>query len=436
MIERPNIIQITTHDSGRHFGCYGHSTLQTPIIDDLAADGVKFTNYFCTVPICSASRACQLTGLYPQSNGLLDLTPFGWRIKDDVQHMSRVLKTAGYHTLLFGIQHEVLKDELDRLAFDSMDELHGIASVTAVETVNFLRKEAKSHQPFYAQIGFIETHTPFDRGGTEPDSEKDVAIPPYLAVTDSSREAMAGYQGSIRKVDSAVGMILDALRESGLEDNTLLVFTTDHGIEMPRSKWFLYDPGIGIGMIMRYPQGGLVGGKECDLLMSNVDYLPTILELAQLDIPKRIEGRSFAGELRKDNPSPVREAIFGMYQKNQTRYVRTNQFKLIRHFDAATDFHEVPVHIEDVLNKRVIKLIELFDLDADPNEFNNLADQPEHADTQSQLDRMLWEWMESVNDPLLSGPMSTPSYEAAHKDYVNWKGVKAEVEPNAPADPP
>ncbi len=279
----------------------------------------------------------------------------------------------------------------------------------------------------------FETHTPFDRGGTKPDTAKGVEIPPYLAVTDSSRKAMAGYQGSVRNVDSAVGMILDALRESGLEDNTLLVFTTDHGIEMPRAKWFLYDPGIGISLIMRYPKGGLSGGRDCDLLVSNVDYLPTILELAQLDIPQRLEGRSFAGELRKDSPSPVREAVFGMYHKSQTRYVRTNRFKLIRHFDAATDFH-VPVHLEDILNRRVIKLIELFDLDADPNEFNNLADQGEYADTQHHLDRMLWEWMESVADPLLSGPVSTPSYESALKDYVSWKGKKHMDEPNAPAD--
>ncbi|GAI10813.1 unnamed protein product, partial [marine sediment metagenome] len=174
MTGRPNIIQITTHDSGRHFGCYGHSTLHTSTIDELAADGVRFTNYYCTVPICSASRASQLTGLYPQSNGLLDLTGFGWRLKDDVQHMSRVLKTAGYRTLLFGVQHEVSRNELDRLAFDTMGERHGTADVVAGEAVKFLRKEAKSQQPFYAQIGFVETHTPFDRGGTKPDTAKGV----------------------------------------------------------------------------------------------------------------------------------------------------------------------------------------------------------------------------------------------------------------------
>lgn len=420
MSKRPNIIQITTHDSGRHFGCYGHPTLQTPIIDGLAANGVRFTNYYGTVPICSASRASQLTGLYPQSNGLLDLVGFGWRLKDDVRHISQVLKTAGYQTLLFGVQHEVSRNELDRLEFDTV-ERHNTADVIAGEAVKFLRKEAKSQQPFYAQIGFVETHTPFDRGGTKPDTAKGVEVPPYLADTDSSRKAMTGYQGSVRNVDSAVGMILGALRETGLEDNTLLVFTTDHGIEMPRAKWFLYDPGISISLIMRYPKGGLSGGRECELLLSNVDYLPTILDLAQLDIPECIEGRSFAGELRKNNPSPVREAVFGLYHKSQTRYVRTNRFKLIRHFDNASDFSKVPVRLEDVLNRRVIKLIELFDLDADPNEFNNLADQPEYADTQRHLDKMLWEWMELVRDPLLSGPISTPSYESALKDYVNWE---------------
>ncbi len=417
-----NVIQITTHDSGRHFGCYGHPTLQTPVIDRLAADGIRFTNYYATVPICSASRCSQLTGLYPQSHGLLDLTGFGWRMRNDVPHASQLFKAAGYRTLLFGLQHEAENPE--RLEFDLAKPRPDNAKGASEEAAAFLRNAARRQQPFYAQIGFFETHTPFHYGEAKPDTEKGVEIPPYLADTACSREAMAGYQGAIRKVDAAVGIILEALRDSRLENDTLVVFTTDHGIEMPRAKWFLYDPGIAIGLIMRCPAAGLLGGRKCDLLLSNVDYLPTLLHLAGINIPRRTEGRTVAGELRKDVPSPVRDAVFGLYHKSQTRYVRTNRFKLIRHFDNAVDYHAVPVRIEETLNKRVIKSIELFDLKADPNEFNNLADHAEYGDTQEKLDSMLWQWLESVNDPLLQGPVRTPAYEAAVADYATWKHGK------------
>jgi arylsulfatase A-like enzyme len=387
----------------------------------LAADGVRFTNYFCTVPICSASRASQLTGLYPQSNGLLDLIGFGWRIRDDVQHLSQVLKAAGYRTALFGVQHEVSGKELNRLAFDTVLQPNDTAQVVAARAADYLLREAGSGQPFYAQIGFFETHVPFDRWGTEPDSARGVEVPPYVAEDDSSRRAMAGYQGSVRVVDSAVAMILDALRKSGLEENTLLVLTTDHGIEMPRSKWFLYDPGIAVALILRHPRAGLSGGKVCDALLSNVDYMSTVLDLAGVDVPEGVEGRSFAGALLEESPAPTREAIFGMYHKTGTRCVRTQRFKLIRHFDASTDFAKLPARFDDVMSKRVVKQVELFDLEADPDEFHNVADQPEYAETQRRLDTMLWEWMESVSDPLLGGPVRTPSYEAAIKDYADWK---------------
>lgn len=421
MARRANILQITTHDSGRHFGCYGHPTVQTPAIDKLAEEGVLFTNYFSTVPICSASRASQLTGLYPQTNGLLDLVGFGWRLNSGVQHASSVLKSAGYRTMLWGVQHEVAENNLDRLAFDLVEPIPNSAMEVAERVVTFLRRDARSQQPFYAQIGFFETHTPFDRGGTEPDTMKGIEMPPYLADTDASRRAMAAFQGSIRKVDAAVGSILKALEETGLDRNTLVVLTTDHGIEMPRAKWHLYDPGIAIALLMRCPSADVVGNRTCDLLMSNVDYLPTILDLVEVECPDSVQGNSFVEFLRSGNRSPVRDHVFGLYHKTQTRYVRSSGYKLIRHFDYASDYYAVPVRIEDMQNMRIIPQIELFDLKKDPNEFVNLADRREYADVQRDLESALWNWMESVEDPLLCGPVRTPSYDVAMGDYNRWK---------------
>ena len=108
MSQRPNILIITNHDSGRHFGCYGVETVHTPAIDALAADGMRFENYFATVPLCSPSRGAMLTGRYPQSTGLMGLThaPWHWSLNKGEQHLSHILRDAGYHTALFGLQHE------------------------------------------------------------------------------------------------------------------------------------------------------------------------------------------------------------------------------------------------------------------------------------------------------------------------------------------
>ena len=431
MPQRPNVIQITTHDSGRHFGCYGHPTLHTPAVDALAADGVRLTNYFSTVPICCASRASQMTGQYPQTHGLMDLCfpPFNWRLNDAAQHLSHRFRAGGYRTLLFGIQHEVAGQEIDRLAFGDIRGQRrpsggrATADVIANEAAQFLRDEAKSGQPFFAQVGFFETHTPFISGDVEPDTSKGLEIPPYLADTDASRQAMAGYQGAVRHADAAVGTILEALRQSGLEDNTLIVFTTDHGIEVPRAKWHVYDPGIAIALVLRYPAGGLTGGQTCDLLLSNVDYLPTVLDIAGLDAAEAAQGQSFAAALTQESLDPVREAVYGLYQKSQSRFVRTNGYKLIRHFDAAVRHNRLPATYEHLLQKGGGDPIELYDLTADPNEFSNVAGKPEHAAAQGQLDNLHWRWLEDVGDPLLDGPVRTPSYESARRDYQDWRGA-------------
>lgn len=424
--KRLNLIQVTTHDSGRYLGCYGHSTIRTPNIDNMAEKGVKFDNYFATVPICCASRASMLTGRYPQSHGLMDLCfpPFNWRIKDREKHLSQILKAAGYYTVLFHVQHEVVQDEIERLEFsDIRSQNHPPCDRVAEEVEGFLLKESLQNEPFYAQVGFFETHTPFDWHGTKPDNLNGVEIPPFLADDAASREAMAGFQGSVNKVDNAVGRIIAALKKSGLEENTLMVFTTDHGIEIPRSKWTLYDSGTGIALVMRCPALSLTKGKTYSQLLSNVDYLPTILELLEIPAPKAVQGKSFAGVFEEEN-SPGRDAVFSLYYKTHSRSVRTKKFKLIRHFEAVGQ-DIIPVSFHTVLRKRGAPKVELYNLEKDPFELDNLSGQSEYGEIRLKLDNMLWKWMESVRDPLLKGPEPSPFYRMAMRDYHQWKRRKS-----------
>jgi len=423
---RPNIVLITTHDTGRHFGCYGVPTVRTPRIDGLAAEGVRFTNHFTTTPVCSASRATMLTGRYPQSHGLLHLIhpPCDWRLNPGERHLSHVLRGAGYHTSLHCFQHEA---PLEDLGFDEWhtrwydDKPYPDNMPTADQAADgfaaFLAARRDRERPFYAQIGFNETHVPFRFGGVEPDGTHGVYIPPYLVDNEASRAHFAPLQGAIHVVDRAVGTILDALSAAGLAQDTITIFTTDHGIEAPRSKWFLYDPGIETAFLLRWPGGGIEAGQTCDQLTCHIDVFPTILELAGLPALGNVQGRSLAGALADANAPTVHDEVFGYYQPKELRSVRTRTHKLIRNFHEAREL-VVPVDMtRPGTHGGRLPFAQLFDLQSDPNEFENLADRPDYAEVLEDLDGRLSRWMESVDDPILHGPTPTPYYEDAIEHY-------------------
>lgn len=422
MPQRPNILIITTHDTGRHFGCYGIETVHTPAIDALADDGVKFTNYFTTSPVCSPSRGAMLTGRYPQSNGLIGLThsPWDWSFNEGERHLSHILRDAGYYTALFGLQHEA--SDVNTLGFQSTPADRGTggrrtALDTAHDLAGFLTSDAASKSPFYAQVGFFETHRPHDFGDVQPDDSKGVYVPPYLLDDETSRRELALQQGAIHRVDEAVRIISNALRTSGLENDTLLIFTVDHGIEFPRAKWFCYDPGIEIALIVRWPDGGIAGGKTCDHLLSNVDFLPTLMDLIGHPIPCNVEGISFADVFKNPGAPPTRDAVFSIFQGSDSRSIRTNRYKFIRNFSPRR-LVDVPVDMTRKPAPRIKQPVaQLYDLEKDPNEFHDVAQDPAYKEVYDILSARLFQWMEDVNDPSLNGPMPTPYYLEAIEEY-------------------
>jgi arylsulfatase A-like enzyme len=430
---RPNILVLTTHDSGRWFGCYDHPTVRTPAIDALAAGGVRLSNSFCTSPICSASRASMMTGRYPQSHGLLDLAqkPFDYEMFDDVPHLSQILRGAGYETVLFGLQHETQFPQT-RLGFHQMragrdgEGRHRPCDAVAEDVAAFLSEADRAGRPFYAQIGFYEAHTHWGFGGAQPDDSQGVDVPSYVRDDEGARQACAALQGALHKADRGVGLILQALARSGLEERTLVIFTTDHGVELPRAKWFLYDPGMEVATLLRWPGGGVSGGRTCDWLLSHVDLTPTILDLAGIAPPPGMERRSYAAGLRGEKTArPIHDAVFGYFQKSEKRSVRTADYRLIRNFNPTTvSLLAGAGRSPDVADPKVKTIrdhVELYDLKSDPREFKNVAQETEYAAVRAELDGRLWRWMEDVNDPILQGPTRTPYYEKAVAAYAQWK---------------
>ena len=435
MSARPNILMMTCHDLGQHLGCYGVETVQSDAIDRLAAEGCRFGNYFATAALCSPSRGAMLTGRYPQTNGLMGLThtPWLWSLKPGERHLASLLSEAGYHTTLVGFQH-VTRDDPHTLGYYDVVEAGRLAPQKASSVVEILQHQKPTDPPFFLKVGFHEVHRRFDSGGVQPDSEKGVYVPPYLAATDVMRNDLAALQGSIKFMDAGVGEILSGLEQTGLAENTIVIFTSDHGIPYSGAKASLFDPGIEVPLIVRWPVGGLVGGKVHSQLMSNVDFLPTLLDLVGVPIPENVQGVSAAKMLRGESEEPIRDAVFAQrlsqpLRDNISRCIRTERYKLIRYFDSGrtvikpvdVDPQAVAEHVERPRRDGTRPIVQLFDLEADPIEYENLAQDDRYADLVRELCDRLWRWMEEVGDPILGGPLRTPYYEQAMGDYARYQ---------------
>src|SRR5215469_4995883 len=242
---KPHIFVITCHDIGRHLGCYGVESVQSPNLDQLAAEGARFDSAFCTAPQCSPSRASLATGRYPHSNGVMGLAHggFDWDLNPEEQHTAARLAEYGYETLLFGIQH--VTQNVERLGFQYLHAQgagHGEGTAREVgAAVEAFLHGPLSQAPLYVEINFVEPHRPYDFGGVKPDSAAGVFVPPYLPQIPEAHDEMAALQGAIHEVDQSIGRMLDVMERVGLSKNALVIFSADHGLAMPRAKCTRYD---------------------------------------------------------------------------------------------------------------------------------------------------------------------------------------------------
>ncbi|MCI0397288.1 MAG: sulfatase [Chloroflexi bacterium] len=420
----PNIVFITSHDLGRHLGCYGRATVVSPHLDRLAAEGVRFANSFCTAPQCSPSRAALHTGRHAHSVRMLGLahSPFDWHLQPATVHLAARLRRLGYHTALVGGQHVTHDQSVPELGFDHWTAEEKAAPELAPQVRSYLSALA-GKQPFYLEIGFTEVHRPYDWGGASLEESLGAAVPPYIPNHPDSVAEFAALQGAIRQLDDGVGILLAALAENGLDDNTLLLFASDHGLPMPRAKCTLYDPGLETTLLLRWPAAGVAGGRVFEHLVSHVDVVPTLLEgLGQPAPAGDFHGRSF-WPLLQDEPYQPNQYLFAEKTFHTAyepmRAVRTAGYKLILNFESGSSF-DVP---DDVRTGLIYPLmvgqavghrphVELYDLERDPRERMNLAGRPETAGEERSLRRRLRRWMEETEDPLLTGPPPSPFYRA------------------------
>jgi len=409
---RPNILYINSHDTGRYVQPYGHA-IPTPTIQALAEDGVLFRQAFCAGPTCSPSRAALLTGCYPHQNGMIGLAHRGFRLNDPRQHLQHTLQRAGYFTAQAGFQHVVPWDRVSELGYDALLGDNKVAHTAAAE---FL--DSAPRQPFYLEVGIVETHRVFPQ--PDADIRPEYCMPPaILPDTPDTRQDMARFKTSARILDSKIRAVLDALDDNGLAENTLVICTTDHGIAFPHMKCNLTDHGIGVMLIMRGP--GVSGaGRAIDSMVSHIDVYPTICELLEIDPPDWLEGVSLV-PLLSGKDREIHDELFAEVTYHAAyepmRCVRTKRHKYIRRFGG----RETPVMpncdegetrdlwLANGWNERRVEQEQLFDLLFDPMECDNLAGDVRFEPVLEDMRRRLDDFMVRTSDPLLKGPVPPPS---------------------------
>ena len=336
-------------------------------------------------------------------------------------YLVQILRGAGYETRLFGIQHESRSAE--RCGYEHVHS-GGTCGEIARDFSEFISSRENTVQPLFAQIGFFEPHRPFPHDDVEPLPRDRLTVPPYLPDIPEVREDLADIEASVASADRAFGRIVESIRTSSIAESTLILFTADHGIAFPHAKMTLYDPGIEVALILSGP--GIPEGAVRNEMISNVDIVPTLLDFVGLPHPANLHGRSFAGLFTRGEYAQSEmifaEKTYHTYY-DPMRAVRSSRWKLIANFENAPWQETSPdydnnakcyVEVSKALNLpyevRYHLPFELYDLENDPYEQHNLADNSSIRKTRDDLICALRKWMEDTGDPILNGPMPQGAY--------------------------
>ncbi|MEX0322602.1 MAG: sulfatase [Puniceicoccaceae bacterium] len=436
---KPNIILFVSDDHGMDaLGCYGNPVIQTPNMDKLADEGVRFTQAYCTSASCAASRSVILTGLYGHATGsyghVHDYHHFS--TFDTVKSLPVMLEEAGYHTAQIGKYH-VAPESVYR--FNKRLEADPRSTIEMADACSEVINQDK---PFFLYFCPDDPHRghpfkpdPWDAPnsfGNTPGGypgEKvikydpaNVLVPEFLPDTKESRAELAEYYQSVSRIDQGLGRLQKHLKKANKTDNTIIIYISDNGIAFPGAKTTVYEPGIKLPCIVKDPRSGLKG-KVNNAMISWADLTPTILDFAGVDIQSdQFHGRSFVSILGKKNPKGWNE-IYAAHNFHELtmyypmRVVRDGDFKLIWNIAygldypfasdlwAASTWQSIYRADEEYYgNKKVVDYLkraefELFNLAEDPEEAHNLAEDPEHAELLQTLKDKIKDFQVKTRDP-------------------------------------
>lgn len=429
---RPNVILFIADDvSWNDYGCYGNSAARTPNIDRLARGGIRFTEAYLTASSCSPSRSSIITGRYPHNNGKaaeLHL-PIAWNLP----WFPALLREAGYYTALSGKNHmssgPVPAGQTGPpKAFDSIDA--GRVKGNSGGHGNWVQvvEDRPRDKPFFFWFASYDAHRGWD-GDPQWDAERygpkhrpeDVVVPPFLSDDPATRQDLASYYNEVTRFDYYIGQVVKTLEEQGALDNTLLLVMADNGRPFPRAKTRLHDSGMKTALIANWPAGIGQGGATCNSLVSAIDLAPTILSLAGVKLPETMQGVSLQ-PLFAEPTATVRRFAFSEHNwhdyEAHGRSVRGNGFLYLRNFrpqfawQGPADSVRSPSHVKLRALRDAGTLtdaqadvflaprpdVEMYRLDTDPYQLENLASDPAYGDARQHLSKVLDQWTDETGD--------------------------------------
>ena len=430
---RPNIVWISAEDLSPDLGIYGNGYAAAPTLDQLAREGARFTHAFSSAPVCAPSRSAIITGMYPTTIGSMHMRskavpPPG------VKAFTEYLRAAGYYCTNrsktdYNFEAPPAHRPPDTVWDESSEKAHW-------------RNRPDPRQPFFSVFNIMTTHEGQIRldetqfGGVTAVLDSSVrhdparaVIPPYYPDTPLVRKDWARYYDLISVMDGQVKAILQQLEDDGLADRTIVFFWGDHGRGLPRAKRFVYDSGLRVPLIVRWP-GTIAPDSVVDDLVSLMDLGPTVLALAGVPVPGHMQGRAFLGPAKP----PARELVFGHRDRMDEAYdmmrtVRDARFRYIKNFFPGRPYAQHIEYMEEMPTMREwrrrykdhmnavgpeygralnpIQLLfmapekpseELYDLDTDPYEVRNLAGSPEHQSVLARMRQALEAWQKETGD--------------------------------------
>lgn len=432
---RPNLLLILSDDhSAFGVGCYGNTDIKTPNLDRLAAEGFRFERAYVACPQCTPSRASIMTGRSPVAIGM---TRFAAPLPEDVPIFPQALRAAGYHVGVAGRSHHL--DGAPRSPEErAIIRKHNLATMagrldyckTTGNRAEMLAQYREflegvpAGKPFFLQLCSNDPHRPFDRNAiAEPHDPARLKLPKHFPDTPGVREDLARHYDEIARFDAWTGEVLAELEQRGLADKTLVMFMGDNGAALLRGKGTLYETGIHVPLIARWP-GAVRPGSTSAALVSGEDIAPTLLRAAGLTPSREVTGRSFL-PLLKGEAHEAREYVFAERGAHGNALPRSSQvfdlgrcvvgrrYKLI--YNAIWQIPYTPVdfandtfwkdlqqaheggRLEPGLSRLYFAptrpMFELFDLEKDPAELKNLIDEPGMGAIEKELRTALAEWM-------------------------------------------
>lgn len=428
---RPNFLWISAEDINARFGCYGDPHAITPHLDELATEGMRYTRAFTTAGVCAPCRSGIITGMYQTTLGTQHMRSRA-KLPDYIRPFPAYLRQNGYYC-----SNNRKQDYQFNTPEDAWDESSGEAH---------WRNRPEEDQPFFAVFNFTGCH---ESGIANTEKYRDVTrdltpeqrqdpyalttYPPYYPETSLAREDWKRQYELITAMDAWVGDLIGQLKEDGLYENTIIFYWSDHGVGLPRAKRWLYDSGTHIPLIIRIPEGIRrdgqgIPGTVAEGLVSSIDFGPTVLNLAGVEIPGHVQGRPFLGA----DLSPPREYVYGARDRMDERYdiirmVRDERYKYIRNYEPLKTYYQYMNTPEKGTLMRELRRLheagklepmaeyyfnatkpveELYDTQADPNEVFNLADEPRYAGILARMRRAHLEWVKTTRDTgLLAEPI-------------------------------